>query len=66
MATPTTQTNPTAIKEEDLEVLAEELEKYFFSPSTELSFSPIFRHLEAVDKHLSETFLTNLATSACL
>ena len=63
-APPATQPISIATKEEDLEMPIEELEKYFFSSSVELTFSPISKHLEVVHEHLSRTFPTDPAISA--
>ena len=55
-----------AIAEDDIEVLVEELEKYFFSPLTNLTSSPVSKHLQVVHEHLDGIFPTNLITSSQL
>ena len=63
---PTTQPDSTAVEEEDLEVPADELEKYFFLHSTDLASSPIYKHLETMQEHFSGTFPIDPMASAQL
>ena len=65
---PATQPIPTVVGEEDEEiaVLVEELDRYFFSPLAGSASSPIFKHLETKHKHFDGTFPTNPMTSAQL
>ena len=51
---------------EDIVVPAEELDRYFLSPSAGSTSSPISKHLETMYKHLDGTFCMDPAASAQL
>ena len=51
---------------EEIVVPAEELDGYFFSPSTGSASSPITNHLEAMHEYLSRSFPTDLMASVQL
>ena len=52
--------------EEDIAMPAEESERYFLSSSAGSTSSLISKHLEAIHKHLNETFLIDPMVSAQL
>lgn len=53
-------------EEEEVEVLPEELEKYFFFSSTERAFFLVSQHLQIVHEGLDRLFLIDLAALAHL
>ena len=63
---PVTQLASVIAKEEDIEVPAEELESTFFSPSANLTSSPISKYVQAVHEHLDGTFPIDPAISSQL
>ena len=67
-AAPATQLVPATVgdEEEKIAILIEELDRYFISPSASLAYSPISKHLEIVQEHLSGTSSMNPTVSTQL